>query len=60
MIKLFLDYVFGIPKGSNNIGIYIYHGISPYFFHWVLKSFARYIGILWFFLQGFPKLQDDD
>ena len=54
------EYLKGLLTLELYIYIYIYHGISPYFFHWVLKSFTWYIGILWFFSQGFPNLQDDD
>jgi len=42
-----------LPKGSINIGRYIYHGVSPYFSHWVLRSFTWYIETLWFFPTGF-------
>jgi hypothetical protein len=51
----------GSPKGSINIGSYIYHGfllICPTGF---LRGFAWYIDILWIFSHKvFPKIQDYD
>ena len=47
-----------LPKGSMNIESYIYHGVSPYFSHWVLRSFTWYIDILWFFpIRFFQSLK---
>jgi hypothetical protein len=61
LIKLFLDYVFGTPKGSINIGSYIYHGVSSYFFLLGFEEFCLiYRYTLVFFPQGFSKLRDHD
>jgi len=52
--QIVLDYVFKkFLKGLLTLELHIYHGVSPYFFHWVLRSFAWYIDILWFFPTGF-------
>jgi hypothetical protein len=45
-----------LPKGSINIGSYIYHGVFPYFFPTgflgVLSGISIHFG---FFPQGFSK-----
>ena len=60
--QIVLDYVFKkFLKGLLTLELHIYHGVSPYFFHWVLRSFAWYIDILWFFSHRvFLNLQDNN
>jgi hypothetical protein len=44
----------GSHEGSVDIENYIYHGVSPYFSHWVFKEFYQiHIYTLVFFPQGF-------
>ena len=45
----------GLPKGSMNIGSYIYHGVSTYFSHWVFKEFYLVYRYTLFFPIGFSK-----
>ena len=35
--------------------VIVYYGVFPYFFHWVLRSFALYTGITLGFFTGFSK-----